>query len=216
MTFANKFAPSVRTRVLVREVMNSPVITGSPDESIKEISEKMTAAKVGSVVIVENQVPIGIVTDGDIVTKVVSRDSTPSQVRAADVMSKPLHIIGSEKEIIEAARAMRRFGIKRLGVSYKRDLVGIISISDILAVTPELFDIISEKTMIMTGQASSKPTFLAGYCDVCNQWSDGMLEIDGKFVCEECTSGKADEEAQNPPATGQEGDDDNAGFSREV
>ena len=198
MTSASKFASSVRTRVLVREVMNSPVISGEPNESIKQISEKMTASRVGSVVIVENDVPIGIVTDGDIVTKVVSKDSKPSLIRASDVMSKPLHIIESEKEIIEAARAMRRFGIKRLGVSYKRGLVGIISISDILAITPELFDIISEKTMIVTGRASAQPTYLAGYCDNCNQWSDSLLEIDGKFLCNECTSGKTDEEVQSP------------------
>ncbi len=194
----SKFSSSVRTRVLVREVMNSPVITADPDESIKQVSEKMTASKAGSVVITKNERPIGIVTDGDIVTKVVSMDSKPSSVRAEDVMSKPLYTIESEREIIEAARVMRKFGIKRLGVNYKNSLVGIISISDILAITPELFDIISEKAMIMTGQASKEPAFLAGYCDSCNQWSDGLLEIDGRFMCEECTTGKTEEELQNP------------------
>ena len=182
----SKFSSPVRTRVLVREVMNSPVITADPDESIKRVSQKMTASKAGSVVITKNNLPIGIVTDGDIVTKVVSKDSKPSSIRAEDVMSKPLHTIESEKEIIEAARTMRKFGIKRLGVNYRNSLVGIISISDILAITPELFDIISEKAMIMTGQASKEPAFLAGYCDSCNQWSDGLLEIDGRFMCSEC------------------------------
>lgn len=178
--------------------MNSPVITAAPDESIQEISMKMAASKAGSVVITENNLPLGIVTDGDIVTKVVSKDSTPSTVKAIDVMSKPLHMIESEKEIIEAARAMRTHGIKRLGVSYRNGLVGIISISDILAITPELFDIISEKAMIMTGQASKEPAYLAGYCDSCNQWSDRLLEIDGRFMCGECTSGNPEEdELQN-------------------
>ena len=156
----------------------------------------MTASKAGSVVITENDSPIGIVTDGDIVTKVVSKDIRPSTSRAREIMSKPLHTIESEKEIIEAARAMRRHGIKRLGVNYKNRLVGIISISDILAITPELFDIISEKTMIMTGQASKQPAFVAGYCDSCNQWSDGLLEIDGRFICGECTTGNTEEEIQ--------------------
>jgi len=144
----------------------------------------------------ENDMPIGIVTDGDIVTKVVSRDSRPSTIRAIDVMSRPLYTIESEKEIIEAARAMRKHGIKRLGVSYKNDIVGIVSISDILAITPELFDIISETAKIMTNQASREPTYLAGYCDSCNQWSDRLLEIDGRFVCGECTTGISEEELQ--------------------
>jgi len=184
-----EYTSPVRTRVLVREVMNSPVIAANPGETVQEVSLKMTESRAGSVVITENDRPIGIVTDGDIVTKVVSKDSKPSSVKAIDVMSKPLYTIESEKEIIEAARSMRKHGIKRLGVSYKGELVGIISISDILAITPELFDIISEKAMIMTGQASKEPTFLAGYCDSCNQWSDGLLEIDGRFVCGECTTG---------------------------
>jgi len=193
---SSNYSSPVRTRVLVREVMNSPVITADPNESIQRISQKMADSKAGSVVITENDRPIGIVTDGDIVTKVVSKDSVPSSVKALEIMSKPLYTIESEKEITEAARAMRKHGIKRLGVSYKNGVVGIISISDILAITPELFDIISEKAMIMTSQASKEPSFLAGYCDSCNQWSDRLLEIDGRFICNECTTGNVDEEIQ--------------------
>jgi len=196
---SSNYSSPVRTRVFVREVMNSPVITADPSESIQRISQKMAASKAGSVVITENEKPIGIVTDGDIVTKVVSKDSKPSSVKAVDVMSRPLYTIESEKEIIEAARAMRKHGIKRLGVSYKNSIVGIISISDILAITPELFDIISEKAMIMTSQASKEPTFLAGYCDSCNQWSDRLLELDGRFLCSECTTGNSEEEIQTTP-----------------
>lgn len=179
--------------------MNSPVITADPGETVQQVSMKMTASGAGSVVVTENGRPVGIVTDGDIVTKVVSKDCLPSTLKAAEVMSRPLYTIESEKEIIEAARAMRKHGIKRLGVSYKGSLVGIISISDILAITPELFDIISEKAMIMTSQASKEPTFLAGYCDSCNQWSDRLLEIDGRFVCGECTTGAPEDEIQSAP-----------------
>ena len=103
-------------------------------------------------------------------------------------MSSPLRTIEAEKEITEAARAMRRLGVKRLGVVYKSRLVGMISLTDILRVTPELFDIISEKTSLITGETTRAPTFLAGYCDVCNQWSDKLTEVDSKFVCNECTS----------------------------
>ena len=165
----------------------------------------MTFSRAGSVVITESELPIGIVTDGDIVTKVVSKDLLASSTMAREVMSTPLHVIESEKEIIEAARAMRRHGIKRLGVNYKNRLVGIISISDILAITPELFDIISEKTMIVRGEVEKQPKFLAGYCDSCNQWSDGLLELDDRFLCEECTTGKptTEDEVQNIPDSSQ-------------
>lgn len=180
------FEPVVRTRVLVREVMNSPVLSASPDDDVRTVSEKMSRAKVGSVVVMKNDLPTGIITDGDIVSKVVSKNLTPSNVRAVDIMSTPLRTIESEKEIIEAARQMVSHKIKRLGVSYKRNLVGIISISDIVAVTPELFDIISEKRAMMTSEGTRQPSYLAGYCDHCNQWSDVLLELDNRFLCEEC------------------------------
>lgn len=183
----------MRTRVLVREVMNSPVITANPEDTIKSVSEKMTLAGVGSVVLVENDLPIGIVTEGDIVAKVVSKDLQPSSAKSRDVMSAPLRTIESEEEIITAARQMAKYKVKRLGVTYKRNLVGIISISDVVAVTPELFDIISEKRVMMTGEDARQPSFLAGYCDQCNQWSDALLEIDNRFVCEEC---RTDRESQ--------------------
>jgi signal-transduction protein with cAMP-binding, CBS, and nucleotidyltransferase domain len=184
------FEPVVRTRVLVREVMNSPVLSAVPEEDIRSVSEKMSRAKVGSVVVMKNDLPAGIITDGDIVSKVVSKNLTPSGVRAEEIMSTPLRTIESEKEIIEAARQMVSHKVKRLGVSYKRNLVGIISISDILAVTPELFDIISEKRAMMTSERIREPSYLAGYCDHCNQWSDVLLEVDNRFLCEECRTGR--------------------------
>jgi CBS domain-containing protein len=182
--------PVVRTRVLVREVMNSPILSAAPEEDLRTVSERMSRAKVGSVVILKNDLPVGIITDGDIVSKVVSKNLTPASIKAADIMSSPLRTIESEREIIEAARQMLSHKIKRLGVSYKRNLVGIISISDILAVTPELFDIISEKRAITTSEEVRQPSYLAGYCDHCNQWSDVLLEIDNRFLCEECRSGR--------------------------
>lgn len=186
---ASGFEPIVRTRLFVREVMNSPVITASPQEDIRTLAERMTKARVGSVVIIEQELPVGIVTSGDIVSKVVSANFLPSQKTTGEIMSAPLRMIQSEKEIIEAAREMRSAHIKRLGVSYKKRLVGMVSMSDIISVTPELFEIISEKTRILTSPDTKQLSHLAGYCDQCNQWSDGLIDMDGRFVCEECRSG---------------------------
>lgn len=192
------FEPVVRTRVLVREVMNSPVLSALPEEDIQCVASKMSRAKVGSVVVMKENTPMGIITDGDIVSKVVSKNSLPSSIKAEKIMTSPLRTIESEKEIIEAARQMVGLHIKRLGVTYRKNLVGIISISDILAITPELFDIISEKRAIIASESSPRQSFLAGYCDQCNQWSDVLLEMDNRFLCEECRTEK--EDAEQPEA----------------
>ncbi|MEM2873017.1 MAG: CBS domain-containing protein [Nitrososphaerales archaeon] len=186
--------PSVRTRVLVGQVMNSPVITASPNETAKDLALKMIEYKVGSIVITESDEPVGIVTDGDMALKIIAKDLKPSKVLARDIMSSPLHTIDSEKDIREAARAMRNQGIKRLGVTHNSKLVGIITMSDIVSVTPEVMDVISEKARIMAGEPRKKRGYLAGYCDSCNQWSDYLLEVDGRFLCENCREGERSSE----------------------
>lgn len=175
----------VTTPIMVKDIMNSPVITALPDDSVKTIAEKMSKSGVGSIVIVENDKPIGIVSDGDIVSKAVAKDYVPSKVMAKDVMH-PLQTIESEASILEAARLLRKYQMKRLGVMYKNKLTGIISSSDIIAVTPELIDVVSEKASIMKGEFGRKPSLVSGYCDECNAWSDYLQYVDGTFICEEC------------------------------
>jgi signal-transduction protein with cAMP-binding, CBS, and nucleotidyltransferase domain len=174
--------------------MNSPVITAPPNETAKDLALKMIEYKVGSIVITESDKPMGIVTDGDMALKIVAKDLKPSKVLARDIMSSPLHTIDSEKDIREAARAMRNLGIKRLGVTHNSKLVGIITMSDIISVTPEVMDVISEKARIMAGEPRKKRGYLAGYCDSCNQWSDYLLEVDGRFLCENCREGERSSE----------------------
>lgn len=177
---------SIATKVLVREVMNSPVISGSENETADQLAKKMVKYSIGSVIIIDGEDVKGIVTDRDLVNKVVAKNLHPSEVKAKDVMSSPLQTIESEKDVTDAARLMRKLGVKRLGVTYKGKVVGIVSMSDIIGVTPEIIDIISEKARILSGGSGQRASSVSGYCDNCNQWSDNLLEIDGKFICEEC------------------------------
>ena len=177
--------PHMTTRVMVKDVMNSSLITASPSASVKELADKMSSAKVGSVIIMDKDKPLGIVSDWDIVSRATVRDELPSKIVAEDIM-QPLQTIESEEGITQAARLLRKHNIKRLGVTYKNKLVGIISSSDVIAVTPELVDVVSEKASLLRGEMGRSPAFIAGYCDECNEWSDYMQYTDGKFICEEC------------------------------
>jgi signal-transduction protein with cAMP-binding, CBS, and nucleotidyltransferase domain len=189
--------PLVRTKILVREVMNSPVVTSGPNEPVQELARKMDRLKVGSVVITEGETAIGIVTDGDIVKKVVAIDGKPSKLKAKDVMSTPLQTIDAASDITEAARSLRRLRMKRLGVTYKGKLVGVVSMSDLTAVTPELIYLVSEKARIMTGESLRRGRVLAGYCDSCGEWSDSLMEFDGRFLCEDCRAEGGKEEVSD-------------------
>ncbi|HZC88875.1 MAG TPA: CBS domain-containing protein [Nitrososphaera sp.] len=178
---------NMTTRVLVRDIMNSPVVSASPSDSIMDIAKKMKEEKIGSIVIMEKDKPLGIVTDWDIVSIGLVKDVKPSQLRAKDVMQE-LHTIESEESITEAARLLRKHNIKRLGVIYKNRLVGIISSSDVIAVTPDLVDVVSEKAAIIKGELGITRSGgkVSGYCDECGEWSDLLQYDEGTFICEVC------------------------------
>lgn len=165
--------------------MNSPVISASPRDTIKDIAVKMKEERIGSIVIMENEKAVGIVTDWDIVSNAVIKDIKPTMVKASDIMQK-LHTIEGEEGITEAARILRQHNIKRLGVVYKNRLVGIISASDVIAVTPDLVDVISEKAALMRGDVGRSAGNVSGYCDECGEWSDLLQFDEGTFSCEEC------------------------------
>ena len=176
---------NMTTRVLVRDIMNSPVISASPQDTIKDIATKMKEERIGSIVIMENGKAVGIITDWDIVSNAVINDVKPTMVKASDIMQK-LHTIEGEEGITEAARVLRQHNIKRLGVVYKNRLVGIISASDVIAVTPDLVDVISEKAAVMRGEIGRSAGNISGYCDECGEWSDLLQFGEGTFSCEEC------------------------------
>lgn len=175
------------TRVLVRDIMNSPVVSASPNDTIHDIAKKLKEENIGSIVIMEKDKPVGIVTDWDIVSNAIVNDAKPSQIKAKDVMQE-IYTIESEESITEAARMLRKHNIKRLGVVYKSRLVGIISSSDVIAVTPDLVEIVSEKAAIIRGELGIARSAgnVSGYCDECGEWSDLLQYDEGTFICEVC------------------------------
>ena len=176
---------NMTTRVIVRDIMNSPVVSASPGDNVRDIARKMKEEKIGSIVIMNKDKPVGIVTDWDIVSNGLAKDAKPSQIKAKDVM-QDIHTIESEESITEAARQLRKHNIKRLGVVYKKRLVGIISSSDVIAVTPDLVDVVSEKAAIIRGELGRPAGNVSGYCDECDEWSDLLQYDEGTFICEVC------------------------------
>lgn len=180
----------IREPMLVKHIMSSPVITISENESASKAAALMEKHNVGCVIVTtENGRPLGIITERDLVARIVAKDVQPSKVEAKEIMTTPLITVDPEENLKETARRMSRLNIRRLGVMYKGKLVGLVSSKDILAITPELIEIIQERARIENRGAAeevSERSLLAGYCDNCGQWSDHLSEVEGSFMCVEC------------------------------
>ena len=81
--------------------MNSPVVTAHKDDTIRDIAIRMKDQRVGSIIISENEKPVGIITDWDIVINSVINDVKPGTIKASTIM-QPLHTIESEDNITDA------------------------------------------------------------------------------------------------------------------
>ncbi|MGQ9623787.1 MAG: CBS domain-containing protein [Candidatus Bathycorpusculaceae bacterium] len=180
-----------RSRMLVKDVMSSPVVTIEEDEPVNRVAELMDKQGLGCIIVTNKEgKPIGIITERDLVVRVLAKNVVPSSVKANDVMTSPLITIEPDETIHEAARRMSRLNIRRLGVIYKGQLVGLLSSKDILAVVPELVETIQERALMegenRAQEAPEESSPLAGYCDRCGGWSDNLKEVNGDFLCEDC------------------------------
>ena len=177
------------TKMLVRDVMSSPVITMDENSSSNQAAAAMEKNDVGAVIITNKAgQSIGIITERDLVLRVIAKNLKPDTVKAKEIMTTPLVNIEPEATISEAARRMNMLDIRRLGVFYKGNLVGIVSSKDILGVMPELIEIIQERSQIEGASRTeeSEEVPLSGYCDRCNSYSDTLKERNGQNICDEC------------------------------
>ena len=179
----------LRTKMLVKDVMSSPVVTLGENEASNQAAVVMDKNDLGCVIVTNSAGnSIGIITERDLVIRVLAKNLKPDRAKAKEIMTTPLVTIEPDATITEAARRMNRLDIRRLGVIYKGNLVGIISSKDILGVMPELIEIIQERSRIEdanhTEETEEAP--VSGYCDRCNIYSDSLKERNGQNICDEC------------------------------
>jgi len=179
----------LRTKMLVKDVMSSPVLTTDEAVPTNKIANLMNENKLGCVIVTNKDgKPLGIITERDLVVRVLAKNLQPASVKAVDIMTSPLATIDPEANISDAARRMSRMDVRRLGVIYRGDLIGLVSSKDILGVMPELVEIIQERTKIESAEeaAEAEETPQAGYCDRCETYSETLKNKNGQNLCEDC------------------------------
>ena len=126
--------------VYVKEIMRSDVKTARPDSSVREVVEKMNRFDIGSIIVVQNGRPVGIITERDILRKVVEQCLDPTICKAKDIMMTPTVTAKEDLSIEEAADLMARHKIKRIPILRESELVGIITASDLMENNPLLVE----------------------------------------------------------------------------
>jgi len=117
--------------ITIGDVMTKSVISVDASITINEAAKMMEDAKVGAMIVMENNIPVGIVTDRDFTVKVVAHAYEIS-TRIKQIMSSPLISVSSSDSIRIASDLMHDRGIRKLPVIDDDNLVGIITSTDIV------------------------------------------------------------------------------------
>lgn len=176
----------METQVKIGEAMEPNVVTVDKRSLVNKAARTMAKNKIGSIVVVEDRRPIGIVTERDIVYGVVAKNLKPSEVEVGVIMSSPLKHVRPEMTLKQASRLMVKNNIRRLPVIQDGKLVGIITDKDILAISPEMLEILEELSRINSSEHTKRESLDRGTCEVCGDYMVSLTEVDGAYVCESC------------------------------
>jgi CBS domain-containing protein len=117
-------------------VMVKKVITVDEKTSVQEAAKIMNQFEIGSVIITRKGKPIGIVTERDLLKRIISEGRNGKKAMVKEIMSSPLVVISPDTDLEEAACLMFEKKIKKLPVTEENQLVGLLSLTDIARVQP--------------------------------------------------------------------------------
>lgn len=136
-TLDRAYVQSMRYRH-VNDIMRRIVVTIGPEGNMDEAARRMGEMRIGSLIVVEEEAPVGIVTERDLITRVLARGMDAEGVEVKKVMSSPLVSIQPSATIKEAAQKMNEERKSRLAVIEDGELRGIVTSSDLIQSLPEV------------------------------------------------------------------------------
>ena len=120
-------------KISVKELMIKNVISVESSDSLQNVAKKLYLKRVGSAIVMENDKPVGIITNRDIVNCIGSFDMS-LESPASKIMSSPLIYVHPDKSIIEVAEIMTSKNIRKIPVIVNNKVLGIISASDLVVI----------------------------------------------------------------------------------
>ena len=168
----------------VLELMTRDPVTAAPDLSVDLAAVMMRDRGVGSLIVVSGDMAVGIVTERDIVTKVVAGNRAPTSLRVRDVMTTPVVSVHPHEDVEAVARKMSARRIRRLPVVQDGKLLGIVTENDILRVLPDLVELTRE--WARAGMLEEGAEVAEGHCDNCGVLSAQLVRADKLFLCPDC------------------------------
>lgn len=177
--------------VKVGDIMTRDFISAKPDIFVLRAIKLMVKKRVGSLILEEGGILKGILTEKDIMwalSKKPGRDL--GKVEAGEICTKKTTTIKPSADVYNAIILMKKTNYRRLPVTVKKRVIGLLTLKDILRIQPELFEIVKENYTIKEEseklkRVKSGESFKEGICEECGNF-DILYDIDSSTICESC------------------------------
>ncbi len=194
-TYKEKNPNKTMKKILVLDIMTRMPVTISPDTHLLECARKMVRKRLGSLLIVDKKKLIGFISNQDILWALIKKSKEDlSKIKAIDISPKKIAAIKPTSTIEEVVKKMKKVKFYRLPVIKDKELVGMISIKDILNFYPELYQELKEFAQIREETKKLKRVKRAetrkmsvGICEECGNQST-LYRVDGALICDSCMS----------------------------
>ncbi len=176
----------------VKDVMTQKVISINGNRPVAVAAKLIVRYNIGSIFVFEND-PMeltGIITKGDIISRVVAEALDPGIITCKEVASKPIYDCYADETLEDIMDRFSDHDVERLLVrdSSSDRAIGVISVNDIIRVAPELIT-----TKMLLPKQEETPSFevqenfyISGYCDDCKNYSDKLTDVGGYLLCPNC------------------------------
>ena len=188
--FKNNFLVGelMKTGYKVYDCMTTKPISVSSDTSLQQCAKVMSKYHVGALVIKDDHKSKGLITEQDIVRDTIAKGINPVGKKVSEFMETKLITIAPDSDIYDALIMMRDQNIRHLPVVEKNEMIGLLTLKDILKIEPQLFELLVEKFEIReeTRKPINRVINNEAICQGCGAYVENAEIVKDMLLCERC------------------------------
>lgn len=181
--------------ILVKEIMSKPAVIIDYNKTAKEAGQLMRKKRIGFLVATKRNKAVGIISDADLINKIIVGGKSPQRAKIKDLMSTPMIALSPEEDVMEAVRKIKKNNIHRMPVVDKGKVVGVLSLTDIARSSPEMHYLLEYRQEMKKHPIAIIEEETSGICESCDNYSEHLRKaIDGRWMCDMCRDEFVEEE----------------------
>jgi CBS domain-containing protein len=159
--------------------------TVKPSDTLRFVAKKMAKYRIGGMPVTRGGKLIGIITERDMINKVLTKDKHHRELTVNDIMTSPVKVVAEKHEdLTKIAKKMSAHDVSRMPIIDEGKLIGFVTNKDIAREAPSLINVLLEELKVSKPEFKFDPSAF-GSCEICGE--SGHLNFnEGKFLCELC------------------------------